>query len=87
MAQQIACTLGGRFFNVVMMVLTASPTPCSCTTPSSSFFGSITFSSTAQHDTPQVKSIVKVEMRASFLNCVSPKEGPKMETRSREPTV
>lgn len=87
MAQQIACTRGGKVFNVVTIVLTASPTPCSCTTPLSSFFGSMTFSSTAQHDTPQVKSMAKVEMRASFLNCVSPKEVPKMETRSREPTV
>lgn len=81
----MARTLGGRFLSVSKMVRIAEPRPSAFA--SSSFRGSRTFSVTAQQDTPQVKSTAKVAIRESFLNCVSPKDGPKMETRSREPTL
>ena len=83
----MACTLGGRFLSVLTMVRTAEPIPSRLAFPSSPFRGSRTFSVTAQQVTLQVKSTAKVATSESFLNCVSPREGPKMATRSREPML
>lgn len=83
----MAFILGGRFLSVLMIVRTAEPIPSPLAFPSSSFRGSRTLSVTAQQVTPQVNSTEKVEISESFLNCVSPKEGPKRATRSSEPML